>query len=468
LTQTDAESALRVLEGGESLVEGGDAGEIVAAVGEGAGEGAGEIVDEDADWAADSEQVEAFAVDMPADASLEPSLGDVSATGDAVSHHGPPVSTVVMGPRGRESDGTQGRVHSVVPGDTLWDISDVYLGSAWVWPSVWKDNSEIANPHVIHPGDRIWIAPGEMRIVTSLEADALIAAEREVAKSIDVPASEAAWDSLEPAEMLESPASDDMLADELPVAMDQFEVPTARDGLASNYAASSIRVAEREAMGFVSTDVVAAATSIVDSPSPRTLLVDGDMVYLGVAEGDAQLGDEFTIFRDAEAVVDYKSERVLGYHVDILGWAIVREVHGETVTAEVRMSFSEMRRGDRVIPRAPVSLKVPIKSTPEGEEGKIVFMPNDRTRMGDGDYVYLNRGELHGFQVGSQVEVFYPGRLLKDKVTRQRVMTPDLVVAKMILVEVKDDTAVAYVVTSDRELEIGDRVRPVARKLASR
>jgi hypothetical protein len=384
------------------------------------------------------------------------------------------VTTVVMGPRGRESNGTQGRVHTVVPGDTLWDISDVYLGSAWVWPSVWKDNSAIANPHVIHPGDRIWISPGEMRIVTSLEADALIAAEREVAESIDAPASEAAWDSLEPAEMLgsaemlESPASDDALEDQLPVAMDQFEVPMASDGLATNDAASTIRVAEREAMGFVSTEVVKAATSIVDSPSPRTLLVDGDVIYLGVAEGDAQLGDEFTIFRDAKAVVDYESERVLGYHVDILGWAIVREVHGETVTAEVRMSFSEMRRGDRVIPRAPVSLKVPIKSTPEGEEGKIVFMPNDRTRMGDGDYVYLNRGELHGFQVGSQVEVFYPGRLLKDKVTRQRVMTPDLVVAKMILVEVKDDTAVAYVVTSDRELEIGDRVRPVARKLASR
>src|SRR5215472_11199049 len=29
-------------------------------------------------------------------------------------------------------------VHSVVKGDTLWDLSQHYLGSPWYWPKVWS------------------------------------------------------------------------------------------------------------------------------------------------------------------------------------------------------------------------------------------------------------------------------------------------------------------------------------------
>ena len=46
-------------------------------------------------------------------------------------------------------------VHSVVKGDTLWDLSQRYLGSPWYWPKVWSYNPEIANPHWIYPGNRV-------------------------------------------------------------------------------------------------------------------------------------------------------------------------------------------------------------------------------------------------------------------------------------------------------------------------
>ena len=68
-------------------------------------------------------------------------------------------------------------IHIVRPRDTLWDISDAYLGTPWVWPSIWQDNRDIENPHLIHPGDRIWITPSEMRRVSAEEAEALLAGE---------------------------------------------------------------------------------------------------------------------------------------------------------------------------------------------------------------------------------------------------------------------------------------------------
>src|SRR4051812_47920304 len=54
------------------------------------------------------------------------------------------------------SPGTQ---HTVVKGDTLWDLSQQYLGSPWYWPKVWSYNPEIANPHWIYPGNLVRFFP---------------------------------------------------------------------------------------------------------------------------------------------------------------------------------------------------------------------------------------------------------------------------------------------------------------------
>ncbi|UUO23780.1 LysM peptidoglycan-binding domain-containing protein [Colwellia sp. M166] len=43
----------------------------------------------------------------------------------------------------------------VKKGDTLWDISGVFLNQAWLWPKLWRLNPEINNPHLIYPGDEL-------------------------------------------------------------------------------------------------------------------------------------------------------------------------------------------------------------------------------------------------------------------------------------------------------------------------
>ena len=79
---------------------------------------------------------------------------------------------------GVATDGTKGRLHVVEKGDTLWDITETYLGTPWIWPSVWKEN-EIENPHVIQPGDMIWITKRGMRKLTPEEAARILSAEGE-------------------------------------------------------------------------------------------------------------------------------------------------------------------------------------------------------------------------------------------------------------------------------------------------
>ena len=43
--------------------------------------------------------------------------------------------------------------YTVKQGDTLWDISGLYLQQPWLWPQLWKLNPQVENPHLIYPGD---------------------------------------------------------------------------------------------------------------------------------------------------------------------------------------------------------------------------------------------------------------------------------------------------------------------------
>ena len=344
----------------------------------------------------------------------------------------PPPAPRQLGAIGYDSQGRQGRIHIVVSGDTLWDISDAYLGTPWVWPSIWKDNREdVENPHRIYPDDRIWITPTEMRRLTAQEADAILAGQPAMPEP--PPAAPP-----EPVEILP----------ELPVA--PVEPP-------------QYRVSSRESVGLISEAELESAASIVRALPNRVMLAQLDRVYIGLGEGQVEAGDQFTIFRTEEKVFDPDSGRLLGYHVDNLGWLEVAEVHDETAVAEIRQSSGDIAVGDRLVPREVLPLDVPTQESPEGVEGKISFFPKSRVLMGQIDYVYLNRGSLDGLEVGSPLEVYRLGSLATERARAERVNVPDRVVAEMLVIRAEEESCVALVTHTETELELGDRFRGATR-----
>ena len=346
---------------------------------------------------------------------------DTAPAGTAVPEPAP--STAIptemeLGPVGVDEHGHTGRIHVVQNGDTLWDISDAYLGTPWVWPSVWEDNDAIANPHLIYPGDRVWISPFEMRKVTDAEADALLAG-----------------------------------AYDMPAAMeDPDRVP--------RFASRKVfRFSEIESAGFVSLDEITGAAAIVDSTEhERVWLSDNTPVIIGLGAGEAAVGDQFDIFRTGERVSDPETGEVVGYLTEELGWLEVTEVHDETATAWIRLSRSEMKRGDHLLPRRIRRADIEVMDTPD-VSGQVMYAPDSRMELAQRDVLYLNRGTSHGIEVGSPLEIYRPMELGYDDAQEAEKVLPDEVVAKMIVVDVHDQTSVAVLTHTTRELTMGDHFR---------
>ena len=333
-----------------------------------------------------------------------------------------------LGAVGYDTEGRPGRIHLVARGDTLWDISETYLGKPWVWPSIWKDNQAIQNPHLIRPGDRIWITPSEMRRVTAEEAAALLAGQ----PAAPEPEAEAAAEPVAPEAPLAAPT------------------PEARNAM---------HVSAQDGVGLVTPDELEAAGSIVSAVPSRVMLSQGDGVFVGLPEGDTQKGDQYTIFRVRDRVVDPDSGRLLGHHVEILGWVEIERTHPESSLAVIRESFSEIEVGDRLMPRTAPPTEVAVQESPGDVDGKISFFANKRTVMGTADFVYLNRGALDGLQVGSPLEVYRESFLADEKTRDERVRVPERVVAQLLVVKAEPMTAVAFITHTDTELELGDRFR---------
>jgi len=354
---------------------------------------------------------------------------EVVATPGEPATAGPPAAqpaprarhTVALGPEGTDDQGRTGRIHTVVRGDTLWDISEAYLGTPWVWPSIWKENPRVANPNRIYPGNRIWIAPGEMRQLSDDEAVSLTSGGQPPASTGDA--------SVQPMRIQEVP--------------------------------------NIEQVGFVTAEQLETAGALLASPEAEKMLSAHRRAYISLGEGQVEVGDQFTIVRENERVRDPETNRVLGIHVDKLGWLEVTKVGPEASEAMIRVSYEDITRGDRLIPRVELSREVPVHVGTTTVEGQIAMNPKERSLTAHYDVVYLNRGTDSGLEVGNPLEVYKPGAVAVDDETRVKHRLPDDVIANLLVISANPDASVALVTSTHLDLNRGNLFRSAENETTS-
>ena len=107
-------------------------------------------------------------------------------------------------------------------------------------------------------------------------------------------------------------------------------------------------------------------------------------------------------------------------------------------------------------------LDAAMKAAPANLEARIIYLPAHRTQASNMDYVFIDRGTVHGVEVGTEIMAYDAGALKRDRTRGINVRVPAHKVADLVIVSVQPRTSVAYVLESRRELTIGDTVRGLA------
>lgn len=296
--------------------------------------------------------------------------------------------------------------HTVEKGDTLWDLSQKFYDDPSMWPGLWSQNPDIANPH--------WIYPGE--VITLYSARGFMALD-------DLGADQAA-----------SPGP----ATILPLPPRMYRYPRIRQ------------------VGFIRKKAVEPVGSIVYTDAKSVLVSEGNVVYIKPAKGASfGPGDRLTVYRTEGKVKDpYDSNRKnLGIQHRILGEVVLLEVFPDVLKAVVETSYRGMQLGDllmpyREVPASPIAMKPGVT----GLRGNLVTSEDRNQIIGDGEIIFLDRGTQDGIAPG-QVYIAYFSREAVDDTP-----IPPENAAEVLILLAEDQTSSAVITRSLDVLSPGLKV----------
>jgi hypothetical protein len=328
----------------------------------------------------------------------------------------------------------EGLVHTVVEGDTLWDLAAKHLGSPWKWTEIWEKNRFVTNPHYIYPGNRIVIfPPGATEVAIQEEAPA----------AAGPPAAEAALPA-EPA-----PAA--------PVAAIPIK-PVPREPYLDITPAEFVRGGE-----FLR-EMPRGIGKIWGGREPKLGFSEDDVVYL-LLDKEIPAGQLLGVYR-VRGPVRAAGDRVRsGYVKFLIGILQVGRVSPDgQLTARVRQSFADLTREDLISEEIPAYSAVRIVPGEEGLEAVVIAARNWNEELATGDFVYLDRGSDAGVAVGNVFRVATVTGYAQGipSIRGKRVRTE---VAQAVVVRVSREFSTVYVHKSADSFGVGDTAR---RGIASR
>ena len=329
----------------------------------------------------------------------------------------------------------------VVKGDTLWDISKRFLKDPWLWPSVWRINPAIRNPHLIYPGDVIVMYQVDGKPYLTLDGQAGITPEKP--------------------EHVSSGGTMEHVKPGLKVV--KLEPTSHVSGIQkaiSTIPMSAIRpFLDRPRM--VTEDQLEDAPYIVSSYEEHLISGTGNTVY---ARGIKNPVNGYNIVRPGKEYIDPETGDVLGYEAIYLADARLVKMgkdSDEPATLKVTNALREVLNNDVLIPYE--DREHMFQFTPRAPEskvkGQIVSVFNGVTQIGQHMVVVLNRGEADGLAPGHVLAVIQKGAEVKD--SRRLIWTsvdlPDERAGVMMVFKTYKHVSYALIMEASRAMHVDDR-----------
>ncbi len=310
------------------------------------------------------------------------------------------------------------QVYVVKEGDTLWQIATIFLQDPWEWQEIWEINLQLDNPHLIFPGDQIYLVyvEGQPRLRVRRGAEA---------RTVKL--------------------TPNMRIEPLDKAIPIISLEQIGAWLSGH------RV--------VSPEQLSASPYVVAGAQRHLLSAAGDLFYArGFLPAD-ELG--YGIYREGEIYVDPVTEEILGLQAQDIGSATLLEQHGDGIGhLEVTRITEEVRNGDRLISNEARKISASfIPRSPDWEvNAEMIAVDGGVSQIGVLDIVVINRGERENMEAGHILAIYQTGEKIRDDIAGERLTLPDVRAGLLMVFRTFEKMSYGIVLKTNRPLVVGDRV----------
>ncbi|QIZ78195.1 LysM peptidoglycan-binding domain-containing protein [Ferrimonas lipolytica] len=326
----------------------------------------------------------------------------------------------------------------VKKGDTLWDISAMFLDDPWRWPTLWGANPQIANPHLIYPGDELTLVfiDGVPRLVRKggKAKVRLSPGMNTTAKGGPVPPV--------PLSLIEP-----YLSFQQVISPEQLEgIPRVMGG-------------ERDAVGYVKNDVV-------------------------FVHEELEIGARYGLYKKGRPLVDIDGKTLLGLEVELAATGQVIE-SGEISKVKLLNSRQEIVAGEYVMPITDASLLPSYflpHPAPDEIHGNIIASNSKNTEIGVSQVAIVNKGSVDGVKEGQVYAIHRQGdQIAIDKNNENRpyrekedlraydkvvtllgdgrsVVLPKVYSGELMVFKAYDKVSLALIVNGRRPARLGNEI----------
>lgn len=253
------------------------------------------------------------------------------------------------------------KTYVVKKGDTLWDISAVFLKQPWLWPKLWRLNPEINNPHLIYPGD-------ELRLVFDEQGQPMLVKGKPELK----------W----------SPKIRKKLRDQSPVSI-----------VSLSEIAPYIRYEN-----LFSQQQIDELPYVLGNNEGQKSSLNSFKLYIN---SDLVVGNTYGIYYKGEEIIDPQSQKLIGYYAKFVGTGkaiktgdmankVPATLYVESVKQEVRSGALIMPVNDGQLLPAYYTMQ----SADPSISGKIIKSASGNREFAKFDVVMINKGQQDGVRLG--------------------------------------------------------------------